>query len=165
MISAKECFFLKLSNTPDEKMINNEKKVKEDINTFQTRVSELVSKIQGWLSDARVVVSAETIEFHDSSVRDLLGRSTILRRYDIEVLSITNGSKRARLEPDSLYGFGVTGRLSLIVEHTAMRPRRQTYSLIMQSQDGWFIARDDQPSVSSIQLTEESFFQTIIGLV
>lgn len=168
-MSAKEYFFQKLSNTPDRKNINNEESVKKDIKTFQTEVSELVCEIRGWLSGAAVIVSAKTMEFHDNSVRDLLGRETMLRRYNIEMLRIINGTKQVLLEPNCLYGFGVIGRLSLIVEHTAMYPRRQTYSLIMEDRGaerkGWLIARDDQPSVGSIQLTEESFFQAIIGLI
>lgn len=166
-MSAKDSFFKKVQeNTEAQK--SHEERVKEDIKQFQSKTLSLAQQIQSWLDGSGVDVVRGTTDLHDASVDNVLRHDTPLNRYSVADVLMTNGSKKARITPKFLYGFGVKGCLSLTIDNSSRAPRQKKFSLFMQrhnqNDEGWILLLENQPVADGIILTEEAFFQAISDL-
>lgn len=159
-MSAKDKFFKKVQEN-NEAQQSNEERTKEDVKAFCVAVSELTTQVKKWLDGSGVQVIVTEISLHDDTVTPI---NLQLGRYDIASAKLQNGTKTAVLRPEWLYGFGVTGCVSLTIDTS----RQQKYTLFMktgnQQQKGWTLTRDGQKSPEGVMLTEETFFEAIDAL-
>lgn len=166
-MSSKDAFFKKVQENNDSQAARIER-AKEDIQTFKTRMKDLVNQVDKWLKGSGVEVTILENEHHDSSIGIMAGNTSNLGRYLVSSIRLKNDTKTASITPIAIYGYAAAGRATLTLENPNRAPRTTKYFLTLDKEDlSWYIHPENQPAARPGQprqrdpLTEESFFRAI----
>ncbi|WP_230351318.1 hypothetical protein [Lelliottia sp. WAP21] len=160
-MSAKDAFLKKMQENKHSQTASIEQ-AKVDIQRFRMGMDDLSNQVETWLKDSGVDVSVRENEYHDKSINILLGsQSTLLERYQVVSVALSNKDKTGTIVPIGVYGYSAAGRASLTLEN---RPQRAVNYLLVLNSDGKWLIREEHPSgqpCQAITLNEEIFFKAI----
>ncbi|KKW49276.1 hypothetical protein XB02_18975 [Pantoea ananatis] len=159
----RDAFFESMNKKDGPEEIHAER-VRKDIAAFRTGLAELTENIGRWMQGTGIKTAFTETTLYDDTVTQF-PENRADGSYVVPRLSLTKGKKIAVIKAEWLYGFGVTGCVSLTTLAPRRLPQHAGFLIYMRTSEqqkaGWTIVRDNMLRQNASLLTEENFTDAV----